>query len=155
MFLELEACAACLPAFVSGLSQPLTGFLPGFCVFIFSLIRTLWFLYSMFSMLCQQTGKEYITSYVRNGSLITQSSPVWKCVRLLGLPLLTYFETFLLCSPGWYGAYSNPPQPRKCWGYRYEPRVLQGLLFALGSLDGIVSQFLNQKLDWVCSLNSQ
>lgn len=48
-----------------------------------------------------------------------------------------------------------PPQPRKCWEYRYEPCVLQGLLFALGSSDGIVSQFLNQKLDWVCSLNSQ
>lgn len=86
-------------------------------------------------MLCQQAGKEYIPSYVRNGSLTNQrlSSPVWRLVRMLaGVYLLVLRHSYSVALVGM----ELRILPRKWWECRCEPHVLQRLLVALGSLDG-------------------
>lgn len=68
---------ACLPASVSGLSQRHSDFLPSFCASVFLLSDLLGFILTKLSMLCLRSGKEYIPSCVRGGSVTSQrlSSP--------------------------------------------------------------------------------
>lgn len=82
-----------LPASVSGLSQRHSGFLPSFCASIFLLSDLLGFILTKFSMLCQRSGKEYIPSYVRGGSLTNQrlSSPVWRLLIKTWLEFIYLF----------------------------------------------------------------
>lgn len=107
-------------------------------------------------MLCQQAGKEYVPSYVRNGLLTNQrlSSPVWRLVRMLaGVYLLVLrHSSYSVALVGM----ELRILPRKWWECRCEPHVLQRLLVVLGSLDGqTITIPQPEALDRVHSWNSQ